>query len=61
MTTMLEPTAQRVVRVWFGKHTIAEIKAEPRLAGRYEKAWQRRFPSLRVTNQPIAPSPDTSR
>ena len=34
MTTVLEPTAQRVVRVWFGNHTIAEIKAEPRLADR---------------------------
>lgn len=56
MTTVAEPT-KRVVRVWFGEHKIAEYKAEPALAARYAAAMSRRFPSLRVTNQPLRRPP----
>ncbi len=42
------------VRVWFGDHPIADYCAEPALAERYAAAMGRRFPSLHVTNEPIA-------
>jgi hypothetical protein len=60
MATATKPAPQRVVRVWFGEHKIAEYKAEPALAGRYEAAMIRRFPSLRVTNYPVGQPAGTS-
>jgi hypothetical protein len=48
---------RRRVRVWFGELVIADYRAEPALAARYEAAMSRRFRSLRVTNEPIRPAP----
>jgi hypothetical protein len=56
-TTPVPP--RRVVRVWFGPHKIAEYCAEPALAGRYAAAMARRFPSLKVTNQPSGHAADS--
>jgi hypothetical protein len=55
MTTAQEsPTCQeRRVRVWFGEHAIADYKAGPALAKRYAEAMDRRFPGLRITNEPV--------
>lgn len=48
---------QRHVRVWFGEHVIANYVAEAELAERYEKAMDRRFAGLKITNDPIPPVP----
>lgn len=48
------PTPRCRVRVWFGDHPIADYFAEPALANRYAAAMERRFPSLHITNEPIA-------
>ncbi|MGL5810669.1 MAG: hypothetical protein ACRCYQ_12050 [Nocardioides sp.] len=45
---------RRRVRVWFGSHVIAEYKAVPQLAARYEDAMRRRFAGLRVTSEELA-------
>ena len=48
------------VRVWFGEHVIADYTAEPAKALRYQAGMTRRFASLRITIEPVAPlgSPD---
>lgn len=47
------------VRVWFGKHIIADHTDNPEAAIRYQAAMTRRFASLRVTIEPpIAVAPD---
>lgn len=45
------------VRVWFGDNVIADYTAEPALAKRYAQAMERRFASLRVTNDPVPGPP----
>jgi hypothetical protein len=42
------------VRLWFGRHQIADYIGEPSSAARYEAAMRRRFPGLDITNQPLA-------
>ncbi|GAA1554695.1 hypothetical protein GCM10009789_05170 [Kribbella sancticallisti] len=49
-------TRYRRVRVWFGDTAIADYRAEPALAARYEAAMSRRFSGLRVTNEPLTPT-----
>ena len=44
---------RRRVRVWFGKHVIADYRADADLAERYIAAMARRFVGLRITNEPI--------
>jgi len=46
MATATKPAPQRVVRVWFGEHKIAEYKAEPALAGRYNASDDPAVPEL---------------
>ncbi len=41
------------VRVWFGSHTIAEYTGDSTHARRYAEAMRRRFPSLRVSAEPL--------
>jgi hypothetical protein len=48
---------RRRVRVWFGKHVIADYRADADLAERYVTAMARRFVGLRITNEPV-PEPD---
>jgi hypothetical protein len=60
-TRQAETPADRVVQLWFGTHRLAECKAEPVLAQRCAEAWQRRFPSLRVTNDPVSLTPGQAR
>jgi hypothetical protein len=45
------------VRLWFGRHQIADYIGEPSSAARYEAAMRRRFPGLDITNQPLADQP----
>lgn len=42
----------RRVRVWFGEYIIVEKVARPALASQLADGWRRRFPGLRVTNDP---------
>lgn len=42
----------RVVRVWFGRHVLAELHAAPARAAEFEAAMGRRFAGLRITNTP---------
>jgi hypothetical protein len=58
--TAVRPAGLRRVRVWFCEHVIACQVAEPALAARFEAAMRRRFPSCRVTNEPLAPCGDRS-
>jgi len=44
------------VRVWFGKHTIADYTATPNIAASYADAMGRRFAGLRVTTDPLGPA-----
>jgi hypothetical protein len=48
---------RRRVRLWFGRHQIADYIGEPSSAARYEAAMRRRFPGLDITNQPLADQP----
>jgi hypothetical protein len=48
---------RRRVRVWLGKHVIADYRAEPALAERYAEAMSRRFAGPRVTNEASMPAP----
>ncbi|MGH3383576.1 MAG: hypothetical protein ACRDO1_03260 [Nocardioidaceae bacterium] len=41
------------VQVWFGDHVICTHDAEEALACRYALAMQRRFPGLRITDDPL--------
>jgi hypothetical protein len=50
---MTTTEATRRVRVLFGQHVVSQIIAEPPFAARHEAAMRRRFPSLRVTNEPV--------
>ena len=45
---------RRRVRLWFGRHQIADYIGELASAARYEAAMRRRFPGLDITNQPLA-------
>ncbi len=45
---------RRRVRLWFGRHQIADYIGEPASAARYEAAMRRRFPGLDITNHPLA-------
>jgi hypothetical protein len=51
---------RRRVRVWFGKHVIAQYVAEPALAAQYEQAMRRRFAGLKVTNNLVGAAADPS-
>ncbi|MGW6196980.1 hypothetical protein ACWF0M_12610 [Kribbella sp. NPDC055110] len=53
----VESRDDRVVRLWFGEYCISELKAEPKLAGRYVGAWRSRFPGLRITDDPAELAP----
>jgi hypothetical protein len=46
--------SERRVRVWFGETAICDYTGEAEFAARYEAAMRRRFPGLRVTNEPGA-------
>jgi hypothetical protein len=46
------------VRVWFGKHVIAQYVADPPRAAHYEQAMRRRFAGLQVTNDLLDPQND---
>lgn len=48
-------TSERRVRVWFGRHAIADYTANAEAAGRFSDAMARRFAGLRITNEPIPP------
>jgi hypothetical protein len=41
------------VRLWFGRHLIADYIGDPASAARHEAAMRRRFPGLDITNQPL--------
>jgi hypothetical protein len=58
MTTI---TGRRRVRVWFGRRAIADHIAYGDMANEYMIAMRRRFPSLRITSDPLPdlPDPDT--
>ncbi|GAA3142001.1 hypothetical protein JOF29_000898 [Kribbella aluminosa] len=49
---MTFPTRHRV-RLWFGPHQLADYIGEPAGAARHEAAMRRRFPGLKVTNEPL--------
>jgi hypothetical protein len=51
-------TDRRRVRVWFQSRPIADHVACKELAADYEAAMRRRFPSLRITNDPLPDLPD---
>lgn len=44
---------RRRVRVLFGSHTVADQTLEFAAAREFESGMHRRFPSLRVTNEPV--------
>jgi hypothetical protein len=44
------------VQVWFGSHLIIEHDEDEPEAAEYEAAMRRRFPGLRVTNEPVDPN-----
>ncbi|WBQ04384.1 hypothetical protein OX958_31025 [Kribbella sp. CA-293567] len=56
----MSPEPRDHVGVWFGDHKIAGYSATPALAARYAGAMRRRFPSLRVTREPILAQQDLS-
>lgn len=58
MSTFTSPDSRDHVQVWFGVFPIASYSAEPALAARYAGAMRRRFPSLRVTHEPITAHQD---
>jgi len=41
------------VRLWFGRHQIADYIGDPASAARHEAAMRRRFPGLEITNDPV--------
>ncbi len=45
------------VRVWFGRHVIADYIGDAALARRYEAAMRKRFAGLRITSEGAAPKP----
>jgi hypothetical protein len=47
-------SAQRHVRVWFGDTVITTFEGDEDTASRYAAAMRRRFPSLRVSDDPTA-------
>jgi hypothetical protein len=48
--------SDRRVQVWFGPHLIADYIGGVDAAAQFEAGMRRRFLSLRVTNEPAAPS-----
>ncbi|MEI8408312.1 MULTISPECIES: hypothetical protein [unclassified Kribbella] len=44
---------RRRVRLWFGRHLIADYIGDPASAARHEAAMRRRFPGLDITNHPL--------
>jgi hypothetical protein len=44
------------VRLWFGRHPIADYIGAPASAARHEAAMRRRFPDLEITNHPLRPA-----
>lgn len=50
-------TEHQRVRVWFGRHVIADYSARCDLAQRYAAAMRRRFAGLEITIDPIASDP----
>jgi hypothetical protein len=52
---------RRRVRVWFGARAIVDHVAAPELANSFAEAMQRRYASLRVTNErlPDLPMPES--
>lgn len=47
---------RRRVRVWFGRHVIADVIEPAPKAAQTEAGWRRRWEGLRVTND--SPEPD---
>ena len=47
---------RRRVRLWFGRHPIADYIGDPASADRHEAAMRRRFPGLEITNEPLRTS-----
>ena len=43
---------ERVIRVWFGQTPIAKYQAMPEPAAAYAAAMDRRYPGLRISNDP---------
>lgn len=52
------PTDHQRVRVWFGRHVIADYRARCDRAQRYAAAMRRRFAGLEITIDPIVSGPD---
>jgi hypothetical protein len=48
---------ERVITLWFGSRIAGRYQARPEPAAAYASAMHRRYPSLRVTNDP-APAVD---
>jgi hypothetical protein len=44
---------ERVITLWFGSRIAGRYQAQPEPAAAYEAAMHRRYPSLRVTNDPV--------
>lgn len=43
---------ERIIRVWFGRTAVAKYQAMPDPAAAYAAAMDRRYPGLRITNDP---------
>jgi hypothetical protein len=56
---LIEPEGRAVTaggvewQVWFGECAISDFTRDTEQANRYAAAMERRFPSLRVTNEPL--------
>lgn len=48
---------RRRVRVWFGRHVIADVTQPAAKAAQTEAGWRRRWEGLRVTNESLEPDP----
>jgi len=60
-TGLLEPPEpRRRIRVWLGEHVIVDHVAEAATADRFEQAMRHSYARLRITNDPLPTSPDTS-
>jgi hypothetical protein len=47
------------VRLWFGRHLLADYIGDPASAARHEAAMRRRFPGLPITNEPLRTADNT--
>jgi hypothetical protein len=51
-TAVIGPPRRRI-RICLGQHTISEYYAEAELAARYAAAMSRKFPGLRISDEPL--------